>query len=423
MSGAAADVFATPEFLNRQFRALLNSQHLCRHFGPFHHGLTDLQRLFVTGDSQDAIEFQLVACGGGLTTIASAWLMEPEIASRLTLVWIGGNEHPALASPPPGALEVEYNASIDPVATGAVFNDSDLDVWQVPRDAYWDAQTARAVENFPISGMRPLPLFVWATALVKWATARTNTELEILPPEIGRAIMQAAEEVMAGELADQFVVDVFQAGAGTSHHMNVNEVLASRACELLGGERGDFSRVHPNDHVNFGQSTNDVIPTAIRLGALHQGRELLAVLDGLREALEAKAGEFDDILKSGRTHLQDAVPVRLGQEFAAWAVTIGRWRDDLAEARQACRPLGIGGSATGTGLNTDPRYAEKVCGALSERQGEPVVPAADRHEISSMHPESPQPSYSANTLATPAFSSRSRNTGPRLVIRRTASSS
>ncbi len=258
---------------------------------------------------------------------------------------------------------------------------------QVPQDAYWDAQTARAVENFPISGMGPLPLFVWSTALVKWATARANTELEILPPEIGAAIMQAADEVIAGELADQFVVDVFQAGAGTSHHMNVNEVLASRASELLGGRRGDFTRVHPNDHVNFGQSTNDVIPTAIRLGALRQGKDLLTALDGLQAALEEKARAFDDILKSGRTHLQDAVPVRLGQEFAAWAATVDRCRGDLVGAREACRSLGIGGSATGTGLNTDPGYTERVCRALSERLGEEVHPASDRHEaMQSMFP-------------------------------------
>jgi aspartate ammonia-lyase len=257
----------------------------------------------------------------------------------------------------------------------------------VPADAYWDAQTARALENFPISGLRPHPLFVWATALVKWAAARVNTELEILPPKIGEAIARAADEVMAGELGDQFVVDVFQAGAGTSHHMNVNEVLASRAAELLGGKRGDFRLVHPNDHVNFGQSTNDVVPTAIRLAALRQGRELVAALRGLQEAFTLKGRAFDDVIKSGRTHLQDAVPVRLGQEFAAWAVTTARCREGIERALAECLPLGIGGSATGTGLNTDPRYRERVCRLLAERTGEPLRPAEDlREAMQSMFP-------------------------------------
>lgn len=251
---------------------------------------------------------------------------------------------------------------------------------RVPIDAYWDAQTARAVENFSVSGMKSLPVFIWANALVKWATAGANTELGILEPEIGRAIMQAAEEVMEGEFDDQFVVDIFQAGAGTSHHMNVNEVLASRASEILGGSRGDYSRVHPNDHVNFGQSTNDLIPTAIRIAALRLSGELLERLEGLREALVGKGEEFDSVIKSGRTHLQDAVPVRLGQEFAAYACTIGHNRNAIAEACRGCRRLGIGGSATGTGLNTDPEFAGLVCTALSEQLGEELEPASDMRE-------------------------------------------
>ncbi len=251
---------------------------------------------------------------------------------------------------------------------------------KVPVDAYWDAQTARARDNFPISGMGPLPVFVWASALIKWAAARANTDLGVLEAEIGAAIMQAADEVMAGQLADQFVVDVFQAGAGTSHHMNVNEVLASRASEILGGERGDFSRVHPNDHVNFGQSTNDVIPTAIRIGALRATSALLVNLTALEESLAEKGREFDTILKSGRTHLQDAVPVRLGQEFTAWAATIARGREALESARGECRELGIGGSAAGTGLNSHPDYRAKVCEAISEKTGEACHPAADLRE-------------------------------------------
>ncbi len=258
---------------------------------------------------------------------------------------------------------------------------------RVPAEAYWGAQTARAIENFPISGMGPLPVFVWASAMVKWAAAKANTDLGILEPEIGAAIQQAAEEVMAGGLAEEFVVDIFQAGAGTSHHMNTNEVLAGRAAELLGGGRGDFSRVHPNDHVNFGQSTNDVIPTVIRIAALKLSAELLANLDLLQEALEEKGREFDDILKSGRTHLQDAVPVRLGQEFAAWAAAIGHNRDCLAQARRGCTVLGIGGSATGTGLNTDPAHRTLVCRLLAERLGEELTPAGDlREAMQSMLP-------------------------------------
>ncbi len=249
----------------------------------------------------------------------------------------------------------------------------------VPAAAYWDAQTARARQNFPISGTTPLPAFVRAGGTVKWATASANTELGLLDPELGRAIIRAAGEVAAGELADEFVVDIFQAGAGTSHHMNLNEVLASRAAEILGGERGDFSRVHPNDHVNFGQSTNDVIPTIIRIAALNLSRVLLENLDRLAEAFSEKAGQFDEVLKSGRTHLQDAVPVRLGQEFAAWAATLRESRDGIARARCDCTVLGIGGSATGTGLNTDPAYRNLVCRLLSDRLGEELTPAGDLH--------------------------------------------
>jgi len=216
--------------------------------------------------------------------------------------------------------------------------------------------------------------------MVKWAAARANADLGVLDDEIGSAIMQAAEEVMEGQLADQFVVDIFQAGAGTSHHMNVNEVLASRASEILGGVRGDFSRVHPNDHVNFGQSTNDVIPTAIRLGALRSTTALLVNLAALEESLADKGEEFDAILKSGRTHLQDAVPVRLGQEFTAWAAAIARGREAVASAREGCLELGIGGSAAGTGLNTHPDYRVKICEALLEKTGEAYRPAADLRE-------------------------------------------
>src|SRR5450759_2742058 len=177
---------------------------------------------------------------------------------------------------------------------------------RVPADALYAAQTQRAVENFPISGMRPYPAFVWSMAVIKRAAAEVNRDLGLLDPKLADAIVQAAQEVIDGQHYDQFVVDPFQAGAGTSHNMNVNEVLANRALELLGRGRGDFSTLHPNDHVNMAQSTNDVIPTAIRLASLEMLDPLLELLEGLELALAVKGSQFDPILKSGRTHLQDA---------------------------------------------------------------------------------------------------------------------
>src|SRR6185503_13532498 len=188
---------------------------------------------------------------------------------------------------------------------------------EIPAGVYYGIQTVRAVENFPISGWKPFPAFVTATVQVKKAAARANSALGVLDAKMASAIEAAADEVLSGKLRDQFVVDPFQAGAGTSHNMNTNEVLANRAIELLGGEKGDYSIVHPNDHVNMGQSTNDVIPTAIRLAALDHAAKLMPVLDRLKSSFREKATEFDQIVKSGRTHLQDAVPVRLGQEFGA----------------------------------------------------------------------------------------------------------
>src|SRR6185503_2270955 len=193
---------------------------------------------------------------------------------------------------------------------------------ELPADVYYGIQTARAIENFPISGWKPYPALVTATIQIKKAAARVNAALGSLDPKIARAIEEAADAVLAGELRDQFVVDPFQAGAGTSHNMNANEVLANRAIELLGGEKGDYSIVHPNDHVNMSQSTNDVFPTAMRLAALEETGKLTGTLDRLAESLQAKSDEFDEIVKSGRTHLQDAVPIRLGQEFRAYATAI-----------------------------------------------------------------------------------------------------
>jgi len=231
---------------------------------------------------------------------------------------------------------------------------------EVPADAYYGLQSVRAMENFPISGLRKHARMVEAMVMVKKAAAFANAELGLLKPDVSKAIGAAADEVLAGKLRDHFVVDVYQMGAGTAFHMNVNEVLANRAIELLGGKKGDHTVVHPNDHVNMAQSTNDVIPTAMRIAARLLLQELLPVLSDLETALGAKAKEFDGILKSARTHLQDAVPIRLGQEFAAYAATIGKCRELIAAAARSLEELGIGGSAAGTGLNTHPQYRFKL---------------------------------------------------------------
>ncbi len=255
----------------------------------------------------------------------------------------------------------------------------------VPTDAYYGAQTARAVANFPISGLRQRPAMLDALLHIKRAAAQTNLALDVLDSERSDAIVRAADEILGGALRDQFVVDVYQAGAGTSLHMNVNEVLANRANELLGRPtRGCYEPVHPNDHVNFGQSTNDVIPTAIRLAALMGTADLLPALDGLVSALRDQAAAFDDVIKSGRTHLQDAVPIRLGQEFGAYAANVAAHRDAVEATRDGLRRLGLGGSAVGTGLNTAVGYREQVAAelnrALGERVGVELVPADDYFE-------------------------------------------
>src|SRR3982751_1754924 len=201
---------------------------------------------------------------------------------------------------------------------------------RVPAEAYYGVQTARAVENFPISGLREPADLVTATILIKKAAAQANAALARLDPEIARAVVAAADEILGGRLRDQFVVDVYQAGAGTSHNMNANEVLANRAAELLGEPRGAYTRVHPNDHVNLGQSTNDVFPTATRLALLLGSGPLVQAARRLAPSLEHKADEFAGVLKTGRTHLQDAVPVTLGQEFSGWAACVRQGADDVA---------------------------------------------------------------------------------------------
>ncbi len=238
----------------------------------------------------------------------------------------------------------------------------------LPGDALYGVQTQRAIENFPISGLRPWRAFIWSLATIKRAAAEVNKDLDLLDGDIAAAIVQAAQEVAEGKWDDQFVVDPFQAGAGTSHNMNMNEVIANRATQLLGGQLGEY-RVHPNDHVNMAQSTNDTIPTAIRLGCLWRLDELLDTVSALAAALGAKAIEFDDIVKSGRTHLQDAVPVRLGQEFGGYATAIQRDADRIRRAAEGLRRLGIGGTAVGTGLNAHPEYHPRMVRRLSELTG------------------------------------------------------
>ena len=252
---------------------------------------------------------------------------------------------------------------------------------RVPAEAYYGIETVRAIENFPISGLRAHPSMVKATAMIKKAAAAANRDLGRLNRRMAGAIIRASEEVIRGGLADQFVVDVFQMGAGTAFHMNVNEVIASRAAEILGGDRGDHHLVHPNDHVNLGQSTNDVYPTAMRLACrLMLGSQLLPRLGELEAALRKKGRAFERIVKSGRTHLQDGAPVKLGHEFKAYATTVSKCRRCIAGAGERLLELGIGGSAVGTGINTAPGYREAVVDSLSAQTGLRLRPAADLQE-------------------------------------------
>ncbi len=248
---------------------------------------------------------------------------------------------------------------------------------EVPARAYYGAQTARAVDNFPISGMRAHPQLIRALGMVKKAAAQANKELGLIDAKRADAILQAAQEVIDGKWNSEFVVDVFQAGAGVSLHMNTNEVIANRADEILGGKLGEYKHIHPNDHVNYGQSTNDVFPTAMRLATLLALNTLYPVLDQLAATFAAKAKDFHDIMKSGRTHMQDAVPIRLGQEFAAYGLAIQKGRKFLATAADGLRELGLGGSAVGTGINTHPHYRAKAIADLSSISGQPLTPADD----------------------------------------------
>jgi len=230
----------------------------------------------------------------------------------------------------------------------------------VPSDAYYGIQTARAVENFPISGLHAPADLVTATVLIKKAAARANVELGRLETRVGEAIIKAADEIVSGALRDQFIVDIYQAGAGTSHNMNVNEVLANRASELLGGARGEYRLVHPNDHVNMGQSTNDVFPSATRAALLLGHGALVDAARALAASLHRKSREFASVLKVGRTHLQDAVPMTLGQEFGGYAACIDRGADDVVRAAEQLKEMNLGATAVGTGLNAGEEFSGRV---------------------------------------------------------------
>jgi fumarate hydratase class II len=252
---------------------------------------------------------------------------------------------------------------------------------QVPANAYYGVQTARAVANYPISGLRPHPVFVKAYVTIKRSAAVVHRDLHLLTDEQSSAIINASDELLAGKHADQIVVDVYQAGAGTSTNMNVNEVIANRAAELMGLKRGDYSKVNPNDHVNMAQSTNDTYPAAIRIGLCLKFPDLLKSVDMAIAALDGKAKEFDDVIKSARTHLQDAVPIRLGQEFGGYSAIMKRCRERLVEAESGLRQLNLGGTAAGTGMNAHPEYRVRVAKEISARTGIAFHPAENLFEV------------------------------------------
>jgi aspartate ammonia-lyase len=256
-----------------------------------------------------------------------------------------------------------------------------LGEFSVPADAYYGIQTARAAANFPISGLRAPADLITATVLIKKAAAQANMAMDRLDARIGDAIVRAADEVLDGALRDQFIVDVYQAGAGTSHNMNANEVLANRAAELLGGGRGEYRLVHPNDHVNMGQSTNDVYPSATRLALLLGHAGLVESARALSASFAKKADAFESILKVGRTHLQDAVPMTLGQELGGYAACLARGADEVDHAADQLQELNLGATAVGTGLNAGEEYASQAIRNLARATGLRLKPAANRFRV------------------------------------------
>lgn len=270
---------------------------------------------------------------------------------------------------------------------------------EVPAQAYYGAQTARAVENFPISHLRFPRRFIRALGLIKKHAARANQRLGLLTANIASAIEKAAEEVIAGRWDEQFVVDIFQTGSGTSTNMNANEVMANRAIEILGGQRGDKS-VHPNDHVNRGQSSNDVIPSAIHIAALEAiQQDLVPALRELHAALLKKASDFSEILKIGRTHLQDATPIRLGQEFGGYASQVEHSLERLLRVEPSLAELALGGTAVGTGINTHPHFARHTIGGIAEQTGLPLREARNHFEAQAAIDACVETSGALKTLA------------------------
>src|SRR6185295_6309396 len=247
----------------------------------------------------------------------------------------------------------------------------------VPADAYYGIQTLRAVENFPVSGLKAHPSMIRAYALLKKSCALANADLKVLGATLAGAIVKACDELLAGKMSDQIVIDVYQAGAGTSFNMNFNEVISNRALEILGKERGDYKSVSPNDHVNMAQSTNDTYPTAAHVAVLIQLKALDGVLGKLESALAAKGKEFKKVIKSARTHLQDAVPITLGQEFTAYSVAVGKARAELARRAELLNEVALGGTAAGTGANTTPGYRKAAVAHLAKLSGFPLKPASD----------------------------------------------
>jgi fumarate hydratase, class II len=270
---------------------------------------------------------------------------------------------------------------------------------QVPAHAYWGASTHRALLNFPISDLRFPRQFIRALGQIKQAAAQVNTSLGLVDPQIAGAIVQAAQEVIDGKLDSHFVLDIFQTGSATSTNMNANEVIANRASELLGGSRGS-RKVHPNDHVNFGQSSNDVIPTAIHLAALVSIEfDLIPALQGLQSALLKKSEEFMPVIKTGRTHLQDATPIRLGQEFFGYAGQIERGIARMRHAQNELSEVALGGTAVGTGVNTHPEFAGRVCQRLSEFNGVTIHETSNHFQAQSTLDNIVETSGALNTLA------------------------
>jgi fumarate hydratase class II len=270
---------------------------------------------------------------------------------------------------------------------------------RVPANAYYGASTQRAVLNFPIGDLRFPRAFIRALGQIKQAAAQVNTELGTVDPQVADAIVRAAQEVIDGKLDEHFVLSIFQTGSGTSTNMNANEVIANRASELLGGSRGS-RKVHPNDHVNFGQSSNDVIPTAIHLSALLSiEQHLIPALQDLQQALQSKAEEFMPIIKTGRTHLQDATPIRLGQEFLGYAGQVERGIARLRHAQHELSEVALGGTAVGTGVNTHPEFAAKVTRRLSEINGVTIRETSNHFQAQSTLDNIVEASGALNTLA------------------------